>query len=99
MITVENLRVTYGAVIAVRDLSLKVEPASIVALIGSNGAGKSSAVKAISGLIRPTAGSVEIDGTPVEMRSAFEIARLGVRLVLEGGGVFSRMSVEDNLLA
>jgi branched-chain amino acid transport system ATP-binding protein len=98
MIEVENLRVAYGPVVAVHDISLKVPPNSIISLIGSNGAGKSSTVKAIAGLVRPQSGRVTIDGRQMQGKSAFRIAKLNLRLVPEGGGVFSRMTVEENLL-
>lgn len=98
MMRVRGLNVSYGAVGAVRDVSLEVPRGRVVALIGSNGAGKTSTLKAISGLLRASSGSIEIDGQAVERMPAFRIARLGLRHVPEGGGVFSRMSVEDNLL-
>jgi branched-chain amino acid transport system ATP-binding protein len=98
MIVVNNLRVAYGQVVAVNGISLKVRPSSVVALIGSNGAGKSSTVKAISGLVRAQSGSVEIDGTSTLGKPAASVAKRGMRLVLEGGGVFARMTVEENLL-
>ncbi|GAA1519598.1 ABC transporter ATP-binding protein [Sphaerisporangium rubeum] len=98
MIVVESLQVSYGAIRAVEDLSLTVAPGSIVALIGGNGAGKSSTLRAVGGLVRPARGSITVDDHVVTGRPAHKIARLGMRLVPEGGGVFATMSVEDNLL-
>jgi branched-chain amino acid transport system ATP-binding protein len=98
VISVRGLSVSYGPVRAVHDVSVDVERGTVVAVVGSNGAGKSSTLRAVSGLVTPAGGEVTVDGTRVTRRPAYKIARLGVRLVPEGGGVFSRMTVRDNLL-
>lgn len=98
MIVVRDLSVSYGAVRAVAGASLEVAPASVVAIVGSNGAGKTSTLRAISGLVQPSGGEVEVEGVRVTKAPAFRIARLGLRQVPEGGGVFAQMTVDDNLL-
>lgn len=95
---VDGVRVAYGHVIAVHDVSLEVPPGSMVALLGPNGAGKSSLLQAIAGLVAPAAGRVTFDGADVTGRPAHRLARLGVRLVPEGRALFGQMSVRENLL-
>lgn len=97
MIIVEGLRVDYGAIQAVSSVGLTVSKGSIVALVGSNGAGKSSTLRAISGLTRPTHGTVKLEGADITGIPPHRIARRGLRHVPEGGGLFADMSVEDNL--
>jgi branched-chain amino acid transport system ATP-binding protein len=95
MLVVQGLAVRYGPIQAVRDLSLEVRPGEIVALIGANGAGKTSAVKAIAGLL-PHAGSVTLDGRPLPRRAEAAL-RAGLALVPEGRGILGRMTVAENL--
>jgi branched-chain amino acid transport system ATP-binding protein len=105
LLTVEHLEVAYDRVIvAVRDVSLAVPPGAIVALLGANGAGKSSVFKAISGLIRAehgdvSAGRVTYDGQDVTAAAPAALVRRGLVQVLEGRHCFAQLSVEDNLLA
>ena len=94
---VENLSVRYGAVEAVRGLSLEVRPGRIVGLIGPNGAGKSSTLHAIMGSAPITGGDVRLDGTSIVGRRPEEVARRGVALVPEGRRIFGELSVEENL--
>ena len=94
---VENLSVRYGAVEAVRGLSLEVRPGQIVGLIGPNGAGKSSTLHAIMGSAPITGGDVRLDGTSVVGRRPEEVARRGVALVPEGRRIFGELTVEENL--
>jgi branched-chain amino acid transport system ATP-binding protein len=94
---VENLSVRYGAVEAVRGLSLEVRPGHIVGLIGPNGAGKSSTLHAIMGSAPISGGDVRLDGTSVVGRRPEEIARRGVALVPEGRRIFGELTVEENL--
>ena len=94
---VENLSVRYGAVEAVRGLSLEVRPGQIVGLIGPNGAGKSSTLHAIMGSAPIVGGDVRLDGTSILGRPPEDVARRGVALVPEGRRIFGELSVEENL--
>src|ERR1035441_1505400 len=96
MLKVENLRAGYGVSEVLLGVSLTVEQGSLVALIGPNGAGKTTTMRAISGLIKPTGGSVVLDGRPVQGMDASRIARLGLAHAPEGRKVFGPLSVEDN---
>jgi branched-chain amino acid transport system ATP-binding protein len=94
---VANLSVRYGAVEAVRGLSLEVRPGQIIGLIGPNGAGKSSTLHAIMGSAPITGGDVRLDGTSIVGRRPEEVARRGVALVPEGRRIFGELTVEENL--
>jgi branched-chain amino acid transport system ATP-binding protein len=96
-LVVEALDVRYGAVHAVRGLSLQVEPGEIVGLIGANGAGKSSALHAIMGVAPVTGGDVRLGGESLRGRAPENVARSGVSLVPEGRRVFGELTVEENL--
>src|ERR671934_2916099 len=104
LLTVNNIEVIYDHVILVlRGVSLRVPEGGIVALLGANGAGKSTTLKAISGLLRTergdvTKGSVEFQGEPIHKRHAGEIVQRGVVQVMEGRHVFEHLTVEENLL-
>jgi branched-chain amino acid transport system ATP-binding protein len=97
MLELTDLVVHYGAVRALAGVSLRVDAGKVVSVIGSNGAGKTTTLRTISGLLRPTSGSISLDGKPLVGRPAHEIARLGVAHVPEGRHVFPDQSVEDNL--
>ncbi len=97
MLTVEGLRVRYGLVEAVHGISFEVRPGEVVALIGANGAGKSSTLAAISGLVRPAAGRILLDGRDLAGARSHDIVRAGVIQVPEGREILARMSVEENL--
>jgi len=94
---VENLSVRFGAVEAVRGLSLEVRPGQIVGLIGPNGAGKSSTLHAIMGSAPIVGGDVRLDGTSILGRPPEDVARRGVALVPEGRRIFGELTVEENL--
>jgi branched-chain amino acid transport system ATP-binding protein len=96
-LVVEGLEVRYGAVRAVRGLSLTVEPGEIVGLIGPNGAGKSSTLHAIMGAAPVTAGDIRLGGASLLGRRPEDVARSGVALVPEGRRIFGELSVEENL--
>ena len=96
-LVVEGLDVRYGAVHAVRGLSLQVEPGEIVGLIGANGAGKSSTLHAIMGVAPVTGGDVRLGGESLRGRAPEDVARSGVALVPEGRRVFGELTVEENL--
>ena len=96
-LVVEGLEVRYGAVRAVRGLSLTVEPGEIVGLIGPNGAGKSSTLHAIMGAATVSAGDVRLGGASLLGRRPEDVARSGIALVPEGRRIFGELSVEENL--
>ena len=96
-LVIEGLEVRYGAVCAVRDLSLSVEPGEIVGLIGPNGAGKSSTLHAIMGAAPVVAGAIRLGGVSLLGRRPEDVARSGVALVPEGRRIFGELSVEENL--
>ena len=98
MLDVEGLRVTYGAVEAVHGISFSVAKGEVVALIGANGAGKTSTLAALSGLIRPSGGSIQLDGRELVGAPPHRIVAAGVVQVPEGREILARMSVEENLL-
>jgi branched-chain amino acid transport system ATP-binding protein len=96
MLRLDALSVNYGRVRAVHDISLKVGPGEIVALVGANGAGKSSTMKAILGLAE-SAGSILLDGDDISAMSSSDRVRNGIALSPEGRHVFPQMSVVENL--
>jgi branched-chain amino acid transport system ATP-binding protein len=87
----------YGPIVAVREASLEVRSGEIVALIGSNGAGKSTLLMTIAGLVKATSGSIELDGERIDALKPEEIVRRGMTLTPEGRGIFSHLTVADNL--
>jgi branched-chain amino acid transport system ATP-binding protein len=99
MLTVEGLRVAYGAVQAVRGIDLAVEAGQIAVLLGPNGAGKSSTLRALMGLAPQTAGRITFDGRTILGLPPERIVRLGMTLVPEGRRVFADLTVDENLVA
>ena len=97
LLEIENLHTYYGNIHALKGVSLLVEQGEIVTLIGSNGAGKTTMLRSISGLIRPHSGVVRVGETDLTRLPAHEIAHLGITMVPEGRGVFARLSVLENL--
>lgn len=97
LLEVNNLVVRYGAIEALHGVSLSVEQGQIVTLIGCNGAGKSTTLRAISGLIRPARGGITFDGRPITGVAPHLIVRAGIAHSPEGRGVFPHMTVEENL--
>ncbi len=97
MITIEHLSVSFGAVQALRDVSMEVATGKITAVLGSNGAGKTTLLRTISGLEEPTTGSIDLDGKSLLRERPENIARLGVGHVPEGRGVIGEFTVEENL--
>ncbi len=93
----EALEVRYGTVVAVRDLSLRVDRGEIVGLIGPNGAGKSTTLHAVMGVVPAQGGEVRLLGRSIRGRSPERIARAGVALVPEGRRIFGEFTVEENL--
>lgn len=97
MLEITNLAVSYGAINALHGISLKVEPGQIVTLIGSNGAGKSTTLRAISGLIRLKSGDIRYEGASLAGLPPHEIVKRGVSHVPEGRMVFANLTVLENL--
>ncbi|MBR2781557.1 MAG: ABC transporter ATP-binding protein [Eubacteriaceae bacterium] len=97
MLKINDLNVSYGAIHAVRGISFEVEEGSIVTLIGANGAGKSTTLKAIAGLLAPESGTIEYCGENIEGMDATDIVKKGITLVPEGRRIFSDLSVLENI--
>lgn len=98
MLEVKDLVVSYGQIKAVKGIGFSVEQGQVVCLIGTNGAGKTTTLRTISGLIRPTSGSITFEGRQIDAMPAHEIVTLGLAHSPEGRRIFPRMSVEENLL-
>jgi branched-chain amino acid transport system ATP-binding protein len=98
MLKVSNLWVRYGAIEAVRDLSFEVREGQAVAIIGANGAGKSTTLNAVGGLLKTISGRIELDGHDITHLRADQVARLGLAQVPEGREVLAPLTVEENLL-
>ncbi|MBP2674533.1 MAG: amino acid/amide transporter ATP-binding protein 2, family [Deltaproteobacteria bacterium] len=99
MLELKNVSIGYkGGVLAVQDVSFNVREGEVVALVGSNGAGKSTILRAISGLLKPRAGEIVFKGEPLHTVPAYDIVRRGIAMVPEGRQLFGRLSVIDNLL-
>lgn len=97
LLVLDDIQVRYGLVAALRGVTLEVHEGEIVALLGANGAGKTTALRTISGLLRPHTGTVVFDGRPIETVAAHDIVAEGVSHVPEGRRVFPMMSVLENL--
>lgn len=97
MLDVKDLHVSYGAIAAVRGVTFNLEEGEIVSLIGANGAGKSTILRTISGLVSPKSGSITFNGTELTKTSAHKIVGLGIAHVPEGRHVFSGLTVLENL--
>ena len=97
LLSVQDLSVSYGAIRAVRSISFEIKAGEIVTLIGANGAGKSTVLNTLSGLIKPDAGSIVFSGENIVGMKPHKIVEAGLALCPEGRRVFSRMSVAENL--
>ncbi len=97
LLEVRNLVTAYGSIEALHGISLDVADGEIVALLGANGAGKTTALRTISGLLRPRSGEVWFAGARIDRRPAHDIVRLGLTHVPEGRWIFSLMTVDENL--
>jgi branched-chain amino acid transport system ATP-binding protein len=98
LLAIDNLAVAYDGMRALQDVSLRAEAGTIVALIGANGAGKTSLLRAISGLVRAQSGTVRFDGDDITRVPAHRIVKRGIAHVPEGRRVFASATVRDNLL-
>ena len=97
MLKVTNLKVSYGGIEALKGISFDVEQGQIVTLIGANGAGKSTTLRAISGLVKPASGSINFMGRDITSMNTQKIVTEGVVLVPEGRRVFANLTVKENL--
>ncbi len=97
MLAVDSLVVKYGAITALRSVSLHVDRGEVVALVGVNGAGKSTLVNTIAGILKPSSGQILFEGTSIGGKTPEAIVRQGIALVPEGRRIFPMLSVEDNL--
>jgi len=97
LLKVQDLKVAYGGINAVKGIDLHVNQGELVALIGANGAGKSSSLKAIAGLLTPASGVIDFNNHNTNQLPAYELVKLGLGLVPEGRGVFKRMTILENL--
>ena len=95
---VVDLQVRYGAITAIKGISFNVREGEIVALLGANGAGKTTTQKTVSGMLRPAAGSITLDGQRIDGIPPHHLIELGICHVPEGRHVFPRMTVEENLV-
>ena len=98
MLEIRDIRVLYGKVEAIKGVSLHVADGDIVTLLGANGAGKTTILRTISGLLRPSSGEISFSGTRIDRSKASAIVKMGVGHVPEARRVFPYMSVEDNLI-
>jgi branched-chain amino acid transport system ATP-binding protein len=97
MLQVKDLRVSYGAINALHGVSLEVQEGEIVSLIGANGAGKSTTLRALSGLVRPKSGQITFQGQDLTKTPAHRIVAMGMGHVPEGRRIFAAMSIRENL--
>jgi len=97
MLKVRDLVAAYGPIVALHGVSLEVPEGSIVTVLGANGAGKSTTLRAVSGLLRPKSGSIEFEGQPIDRLSAEQIVSLGMSHIPEGRQLFSELTVLENL--
>ncbi|MCU0931138.1 MAG: ABC transporter ATP-binding protein [Serpentinimonas sp.] len=98
LLKVSGLKVSYGGIKAVKGVDLEVREGELVSLIGSNGAGKTTTMKAITGSLAYEAGDIEYLGKSIKGKGAWDLVREGLAMVPEGRGVFTRMSITENLL-
>ncbi|KJK40026.1 amino acid ABC transporter ATPase [Streptomyces variegatus] len=97
LLEVEDLRVSYGKIEAVKGISFSVESGQVVTLIGTNGAGKTTTLRTLSGLLKPTSGKILFDGKPLNGIAAHKIVALGLAHSPEGRHIFPRLTIAENL--
>lgn len=97
LLSIRHLNVAYGGIQAVKNLSLDLYPGELVSLIGANGAGKTTTLKAICGLLQAQSGEVLYQGRSIKGQGAWELVSQGLVMVPEGRGIFTRMTIEENL--
>jgi len=97
MLKIKDLNITYGGINAVRDVSFEVEQGSIITLVGANGAGKSSILRSIAGVVTPKSGTIEFCGEDITGKSAEQVVKKGITLVPEGRRIFPDLTVLENI--
>jgi branched-chain amino acid transport system ATP-binding protein len=97
MLTLENVSVSYGAIEALTDISLRVEQGEVVTLIGANGAGKTTTLRTITGLLEPRSGRIVYEGKTISGMATHKLVPMGIAMSPEGRGVFANLSVRENL--
>jgi len=97
-VDVSDLRVSYGRLVAVRDVSFRVDVGSATVILGRNGAGKSSLLRAIAGIVKPDSGTVQLFGENLKRRSADQRVRRGMVMIPEGRSIFANLTVRENLI-
>src|SRR5918999_6376099 len=97
MLTIENISVGYGAIKALKGVSMHVEQGEVVTLIGANGAGKTTTLRTITGLLSPTEGRVSFEGEDVSGTPTHKLVARGISMSPEGRGVFANLTVRENL--
>jgi len=98
MLSVSNISVSYKGLLAIQDVSFEVKSGEVVSLIGSNGAGKTTILKTILGLLKPTRGEIRLNNQVISGHPAYDVVKKKISLVPEGRRLFPRLSVRDNLL-
>src|ERR687889_1023215 len=97
MLTLENISVIYGAIRALKGVSMRVERGEVVTLIGANGAGKTTTLRTITGLLEPTEGRILFEGEEISGKPTHKLVARGISMSPEGRGVFANLSVRENL--
>src|SRR3954467_9458113 len=97
MLTLKNVSVSYGAIEALRGISMHVEQGEVVTLIGANGAGKTTTLRTITGLLEPTEGRILFEGQEIAGRPTHKLVARGISMSPEGRGVFANLTVRENL--
>ena len=97
ILKISNLKLNYGPIAAIKGIDLSVEEGQIVAILGANGAGKTSTLKVISGLLKPSAGEIIFDGKKISGKAAYKVAKAGIMQSPEGRHVLIGLTVEENL--
>ena len=97
MLKLENIQAGYGNIVAIKDVSLEINEGEIITLIGANGAGKSTTLMTISGVVTARGGRIIFQNQPIEKKSSDEIVKLGICQVPEGRHIFPQLSVQENL--
>ena len=97
ILEVDEVSAGYGPITVLREISLSVAPGEILGVLGRNGMGKSTLIRCLSGLIRPDAGRITFDGREITAMPAHERARLGMTTVVQGHGMFPKLSVRESL--